>query len=204
VSAQARLAVGSAALLAAVAALVAAAWLLAGRRDEAARQAREDARPLAIAPAGVVEVLVEGGAGPAAYRLSRGRPAWRISPAGSPAAAGAPSEAPPGAPADAEAVERLLAELAGLRPRTEIREPLPPLPAVGLEPPRARVTLVLERGSRLVLELGDEHPFDRSVHARVRSEGRPAAPPAGILLLPPGSRERLAPDPSSLRADAGR
>ena len=199
-SAQARLALGSAALLAAVAALVAAAWLLAGRRDEAARQARADARPLSFAPAGVQEAIVEGAAGTAPYRLSRGRPAWRISLAGGAAADRTPADGP----ADAAAVERLLAELAALRPRAAIPEPLPPLPAVGLDPPRARVTLVLERGSRLVLELGDDHPFDRSVHARVRSEGRPATPPAELLLLPPGSRERLAPDPSALRAEPER
>jgi hypothetical protein len=201
VTAQARLALGSAALLAAVAALVAAAWLLAGRREEAARQARDAARPLAFSPGAVQAVVVER-PGAAPFRLARGRPGWRISREGPEAEGGAVPEGP----ADGAAVERLLGALSTLRPRAAIPETAASLAALGLDPPRARVTLVLERGSRIVLDLGDDHPFDRTVHARVWGEGRPGARAgaAEVLLLPPGSRPSLAPDPDALRGDPPR
>jgi hypothetical protein len=197
VAAQARLALGSAAALAAVAALVTAAWWLAGRPEEAARRAREAARPLPFSPAAVAEVRIEGGPAGAQVRLVRGRPGWRVA---------APAEGP----ADGEAVERLLAALSAVRPRATVEQPASTLGAVGLDPPRARVTLVLERGASLVLDLGDDHPFDRSVHARVRRERRPEeASPAGagaaveLLLLPPGSRQLLAPGLEALRGPTG-
>ena len=207
VRAGSRLAAGSAVLLAGLAALVAAAWWLVGRPEEAAREAREAARPLPFRPAAVQEVIVDAGGGP--YRLLRGRPGWRLADATRADVA-----------ADGEAVERLLAELAGLRPRAALRVPDASLAGLGLDPPRARVALVLERGARLALELGEDHPFDRSVPARVRREGEldplgaGAGPPAGgpaaagepapgpveVLLLPPGSRGALAPPASALRA----
>jgi hypothetical protein len=206
VRAGSRLAAGSALLLAGLAALVAAAWWLVGRPEETARAAREAARPLPFRPAGVQEVIVDAGGAP--YRLVRGRPGWRLAGADGADAA-----------ADGEAVERLLAALADLRPRAALREPAAALAGLGLDPPRARIALVLERGERLALDLGEDHPFDRSVPARVRREGelggdragggpaaggpaaagRAASGPVEVLLLPAGSRGALAPPASALR-----
>ena len=171
-------------IAAALAALLAGmvAWALlrverpdqaAGARDERERQALPfrpgEAVAIAIAPRGAAEV-----------RLERTGPAWLVS--------------PPGSEATAVAVEGLLTRLAGMRVRSAIPSGPGALAERGLDPPTSRVTVTLREGTRLVLDLGDENPFDRTRFGlrdgRILAiDGVPAAaldPAPDRLLAPPG------------------
>jgi hypothetical protein len=184
VTARTRIALGAAALLAAVAGLVALAWILVERPAGEARAIRDAGRLLAFEPASVREIHVSGPAGE--VRLARGvpagggAPAWRVT-------------APVEGAGDEAAVEALLGALSRLRPRAVLGVPAGGLGPLGLDPPRARVVLILDDGRRLALDLGDDHPFDRAAHARVAG--------GAVVLLPPGSRATLAPVLDALRGD---
>jgi len=193
-TARARIALGAALLLGAVVALVATAWVLVERPAGEARTARSADRVLAFEPAQVRELSI---AGPAA---ALGSGAATPSPGGSGeirlvrAGSGWGVAGPIEAPADAGAVDALLEALAGLRRRAALDVPGGGLAQLGLDPPRRRVAVVLAGGGTLALELGDDHPFDRAVHARVGGTGgRDAGGMGAPFLLAPGSRATLAP-----------
>ncbi len=170
-----------AAALAAVLAAVVAGALLGVERPDQAAQARHDreTRALPFQP-GEVAALSIAPRGATGVRLVREGPGWFLP--------------PPGGRVSTIAVEGLLERLSGMRVRSATPTRQDGLASRGLDPPVARLTLVLRDGTELSLDLGDENPFDRTRFGRrdgeiLAIEGVPEAaldPSPERLLAPPG------------------
>jgi hypothetical protein len=170
----------AAALAALLAAVVAGALLLVERPDQAAR-ARHDreTRALPFQP-GEVAVLSIAPRGAPGIELVRDGPGWFLP--------------PPVGRVSTIAVEGLLERLSGMRVRSATPVGQDGLASRGLDPPVARLTVVLRDGTELSLDLGDENPFDRTRFGRrggeiLAIEAVPDAaldPSPGRLLALPG------------------
>lgn len=160
--------------------MVAWALLAVERPESAARAAQErEARVLAFPPAEVVSVAVEPRSG-AALRLERAEGGWRLRPSGE--------------PAGPLLVEGFLDRLAAMRVRTTLPPGPGGLPALGLDPPAARVTLALRGGKTLSLDLGDENPFDRTRYCRAGGDVRVVEGVPKAAVDPDPEAFRAAPD----------
>jgi len=165
------------------AAMVAWAILAVEGPDAAARLTHErDTRALPFAPGDVTAVAIAPRSAPE-LRLERTAGGWRLlSPAEGVAAA--------------LAVEGLLDRLSAMRVRTSLPVDPEGLAARDLEPPAARLTLTLEGGKTLSLDLGDESAFDRTRFGRAGGE---------ILVIDGVPAAALDPGPDAfLAAKAGR
>lgn len=171
----------AAALAALLAALIAGA-LLGVERPDADARARHDRETLAfpVRPSEVVRLSIAPRGAPE-VRLLRSGEEWSLS--------------PPGGEASAAAVEGLLERLSGMRVRSTLPADPGALAARGLDPPAVRLTVTLQDGSAMTLDLGDESSFDRTRFARrggeiLAVEGVPPAvldrDPARLLSAPGG------------------
>lgn len=154
--ARARTALGSLALLAALAAAVAAAYFLVERPRQAEWERGEaEARLLPFDPAAAREIEVESGG--SRMRLLRVEGGWRVA-------------SPPEGPADAGRVTALLERLSSLRSLSRVAAPgAGGLAAYGLEPPRSRLSVRLEGGRTETLALGEPTRFDGSLYVQPTS-----------------------------------
>jgi len=73
-------------------------------------------------------------------------------------------------PADAYEVERLLATLAGLQSVRELTGPLEPLSGYGLSPPEMQVSVTLETGRQIGLDVGLQTVTSGGYYAKVAGE----------------------------------
>ena len=174
-SARARTAGLAAALAVVFATVVAWAYLSVERPMREERSLRESAeRVLPFAPADVREVRLSSGG--AEVILARREGGWTVTAASS-------------GPADPEAVEACLERLAALRRRAVVPPGDGGLAGFGLDPPRARLSVSLDGGRRLSLDIGGDNPFDHTLFALAGGE---------VVVLPAGARAALALDPSRL------
>ena len=165
------------------AAMVAWAILAVEGPDATARLAHDrDTRALPFAPGDVTAVAIAPRSAPE-LRLVRAAGGWRLL---------SPAEGV----ATTLAVEGLLDRLSAMRVRTSLPADPGALAARGLDPPAARLTLTLEGGKTLSLDLGDESAFDRTRFGRgvgeiLVIEGVPAAavdPGPDAFLAAPADR----------------
>lgn len=164
-----------------LAALVAAALLLVERPDEAGRARREaGVRALSFRPDDVAALTLAPRDG-AVVRVERAGAGFRFT-------------SPGGGEASPTAVSGLLDRLAGMRVRSRLPADPAALPSRGLDPPRARVTLLGKDGRSVELDLGDETPFDRNRFGRLGAE---------ILILEDVPAALLDPVPERLLGAAG-
>jgi hypothetical protein len=169
------------ALGALLAGLVAAALLGVERPDDADRARRASgAQALAFRPDDVVALVIEPRGG-AATRVERTGAGFRLT-------------APAAGEASPAAVLGLLDRLARIRVRARLPADPGALPARGLDPPLARVTVIGKGGSAVELDLGDETPFDRNRFGRTGGE---------ILVLEDVPAAALDPAPDRLLGAAG-
>ena len=167
------------ALAALLAAVVAGALLQVERPDQAARDRHDrETRALPFQP-GEVAALSIAPRGAPGIELVRDGAGW--------------FRPPPGGRVSTIAVEGLLERLSGMRVRSALPAGQDGLASRGLDPPAARLTLLLRDGTELSLDLGDENPFDRTRFGRrdgqiLAIEGVPDAaldPSPERLLTPP-------------------